>query len=66
MIVEWNIGPEIFLALVLWNGEWEWFHIFITNGTDPCQKINIWIFLMYGGLFEWQTRIHMEVLINIK
>ena len=39
-----NIGPEIFLALVLWNGEWERFHTLHTGGTDPCQQNNIRIF----------------------
>ena len=39
-----SIGPEIFLALVLWNGERERFHTLHTSGTDPCQQNNIRIF----------------------
>ena len=52
MIAEWNLGPEIFLALVLWNGEWERFHILHTGGNDPYQQNNIRIFLIYGVLPE--------------
>ena len=39
MIAEGNLGPEIFLALVLWNGECVRFHILCTGGTNPCQRL---------------------------
>ena len=52
MIAESNIGPEIFLALVIWNGEWERFHILHSGGTDPYQRNNIRFSFIYGVLPE--------------
>ena len=47
MIAELNVGPEIFLALVFWNREWEWFHILCSGKKILVNKItfgflNIW------------------------
>ena len=59
MIGDPNLGPEIFLALVLWNEESERFHMH-TGGSDPYQH-NVWIYLIYDVLPEKQTKMHAQV-----